>query len=159
MSLENEQIKEQWAEFAGKYGPKVVLPATVTAVNDDDTIAIEFSDDSTVDDARLKSVVKDGNKMIMVPEVGSVVLVARIENSDEFIVVAVESVSEVLWIVGNSRYSMNEEGHLIKKGDDTLKQALVKFIEAVEVIIVMQGRNPDRVKLAQAKASIQNILR
>ena len=159
MSLVNEQIKEQLGDFAGRVGPKVILPATVMTVNDDDTIAVEFSDGSTVDDARLKSIVKQGNKMILIPVIGSIVSVGRIENSDEFIVVAVSEVSEIVYEVDSLKYSANALGFLIQKGDDTLRDALVQIIEAMEPVIVFEGRNPDYIKLASAKLKIQNILR
>lgn len=159
MSLENEQIKEQLSAFASRFGPNVILPATVTNVNDNDTVAVEFSDGSTVDDARLKSVVKAGNKMILTPSVGSVVLVAKIENSDEYIVIAVDEIIDIIYVIDEVQYEISAEGFLIKKGTDNLKDALVTFVEAVENIIVLQGRNPDRIKLAEAKIKIQNILR
>lgn len=159
MGLEQEQIKEQLSIFAGKVGPKTILPATVTAVNDDDTIAIEFSDGSTVDDARLRSVVKAGNKVLLIPKVESIVLVAKIENSDEYIVVAIEEITDVKYLIDSVQYEVSSAGFLIQKDADTLKDALVTFVEAVEAIIVMQGRNPDRLKLATAKEKIQNILR
>lgn len=159
MSLTAEQIKDEFGSFAAKFGPAVILPATVTAVNENDTIALLFSDDSTVDDARLKAVVNDGNKVLFIPAVGSNVLVAKIENSEEYIVIAVDEISDIIYVIDDVQYEISADGFLIKKGDDTLKDALVTFIEAVEAIIVMQGRNPDRIKLSEAKNKIQNILR
>lgn len=92
---ETEQIKDEFAKFASRFGPAAIRQATVTAVNDDATVAVEFSDGSTVDDARLKSVVKGGNQFVLVPKAGSVVLVGRISNEDEYYCVAVDEISEV----------------------------------------------------------------
>ena len=98
MSLTAEQLKEAFTIFSRKHGPAAVLPATVTAVNNDDTIALVFSDGSTVDDARLKAVVKAGDKYMIVPAAGTNVLACKIENSDEYYVLACDEISEMFFI-------------------------------------------------------------
>ena len=154
-----EKIKEQLAVFSGQYGPAAIVPATVKAINNDDTIAVEFSDESTVDDARLKAVVKAGNKVLLIPKVNSIVLVGKIENSDEYVVLAVDEISEVQYIIGTVKFSVDENGFLLKKHNDTLKEIATLIIEAVEPIIILEGRQPDLVKLAQAKVKVNNLLR
>jgi hypothetical protein len=159
MSLTTEQIKQQLAAFAARYGPSVIIPATVTAINNDDTVSVEFSDGSTIDDVRLKSVVSDGGKFVLVPKIDSVILVARIENSTEYVVISVHEVTEIKHVIGVVEGSVNGDGFLIKKGNDTLKQALIEFVEAMEPIIILEGRNPNMIKLASAKSKLQNLLR
>lgn len=159
MSLIQEQIKQQLSDFAGKIGPNVIEPATITAVNADNTVQVLLSDGSTVDDVRLKSVVKDGGKVVMIPAVDSVILLGAIGNSKEYVVLAVDEVSEVLYEIMGVTYSVTADGFLIKKNEDTLKDVMLDLIEAVEQIIVLKGRNPDRVKLALAKSKVKNILR
>jgi len=158
MSLETEQIKAGLSLFAGKYGPATILPATVTAMNADDTIAVEFSDASSVDDVRLKSIVAAGNKVILIPKVGSIVLVGSIENSDEYVVLAVHEIDEVQMLIDNVIYKVDANGFLFQKDNDTLKQVIQLIIEAVQAIIVMQGTNPDRAKLSQAMNKLNNLL-
>lgn len=159
MSLVDEQIKNELGRFSGKYGPAAIVPAVVKAINADDTIAIEFSDESTVDDARMKSVVADGNKVLLIPKVGSVVLVGAIENSSEYVVLSVHEVTEFKTEIDDVTYSMNATGFLLQKQNDTLNSALIDLIEAVEPIIVIEGRNLNRVKLQSAKNKINNLLR
>lgn len=159
MSLVDEQIKNELGRFSSKYGPAAIIPAVVTAINADDTIAIEFSDESTVDDARMKSVVADGNKVLLIPKVGSIVLVGAIENSSEYVVLSVHEVTEFKTKIDDVTYSMNATGFLLQKENDTLKSALIDLIEGVEPIIVIEGRNPNRVKLQSAKNKVNNLLR
>ncbi len=159
MSEVLEDIKNELGAFAGQYAPKIIKPATVTAVNADDTVAIEFSNGKTVDDARLKAVIKDGNKVLLIPKVNSTVLVGKIENSDEYVVLVVDEITELKAVIDTTVYSINTNGFLFKKGADTLLQALILFVEAIEPIIIIEGRNPDRVKLAQAKTKLNNLLR
>ena len=152
-------IKEQLAEFSGRYAPKILRTATVTAVNADDTVAIELGNGRTVDDARLRAVVANGNRVVMVPSVGSTVVVGKLENSDEYVVLMVSEVSEIKDKIGTVELNVNNAGILMKKDDDTLKQIATLIIEAIEPIIILEGRNPNLVKLAQAKTKVNNLLR
>lgn len=159
MDLIEQQIKDQFYHLASKVGPVVIIPATVLVVNDDDTVHVRFSDDSEVEDARLRSVVKDGNRYVLLPSVGSIVQMARIENSDEFVVIAVEEITKIKCAIGTVSLDIDADGFLIKKDNDTLKQALKLLIEAVQKIVVIQGTNPDQVKLQQSLTMIENILK
>lgn len=159
MSKTDEDIKRGFAAFAGKHGPKTIIPAVVTAVNDDTTIAVDFSDGTDVPDCQLKSVVKNGNQVLFIPVVGSSVLVGSIENSSDYVVIAVDEISEMLVVIDDVKYSINDDGILIKKDDDTLRDALTLLIESVQQIIVIQGRGPDLIKLQQSLSKVQNLLR
>ena len=159
MSETLADIKDELAEFSGRFAPKTIKTATVTAVNDDDTIAVKFSNGKMVDDARLRAVVASGNKVILVPKVNTIVVVGKLENSDEYVVLVVSEVSEIKYLVDNVEMSVTNAGFLLKKESDTLKQIATLIIEAIEPIIVIQGRNPDLVKLAQAKIKVNNLLR
>ena len=159
MSKENDDMKNELGKFAGRYAPRTIVPATVTAVNGDTTIGVEFSDGTPIPDCRLKSVIKDGNQVLLIPVVGSSVLVGSIENSSDYVVIAVAEISEVQQIIDGVTYSMSTDGFLIKKGDDTLHDALSLIIEAVMQVVVIYGNNPDYAKLQQALAKVQNILR
>ena len=159
MSLEIQQIKEQFGDFANKYGPAAIIPAQVTAINEDDTIAVVFSDGVELDDVRLKSVVKSGNKVLLIPTIGSTVMVGKIQNSDEYIVIAVDEISEVVYNIGSAKYSVTSEGFLLQKGNDTLKEILTLIIEAVQPVVVIYGNNPVYLKLQQALNKIENLLR
>lgn len=96
------------------------------------------------------------NKFVLVPKVGSIVVVQFITKEAAYLSM-VSEVSQVLWKIGDSYLSCTDQGFVVKKGDDDLKDVLSLIIEAVETIIVMQGRNPDRVKLATAKEKVNNI--
>jgi hypothetical protein len=160
MSKENEQMKAAFKSVAETVGPVVIIPAVVTTVNDvDNTIAVEFSEGGTIEDVRLKAVVKDGNQFILIPKVGSNVLVGKIENSDEYIIISVDEITEVNLIIGTVKYKVDETGFLFQKDTDTLKDALTLIVDAVKQIFVVEGNNVDYPKLAQAQVKINNILK
>lgn len=157
MSRDLEDIKTQMTDFSKKFGPSVIVPAIVFAVNADDTIHVIFSHGAEIEDARLKSVVKAGNKFLLIPKIGSVVQVAKIENSDEYLVIAVDEITEVIYVIDGVQFSFDENGFVIKKGTDTVKDVLKLIVEAVEQITVLQGNNPNYVKLTNALTKINNI--
>lgn len=152
-------IKDELANFSAKFAPKTIKTALVTAVNADDTVAVTFSNGKMVDDARLRAVVASGNKVVLLPKVNSIVVVGKLENSDEYVVLVVSEVSEIKYVLDEVEMSVTDAGFLLKKQNDTLKQIATLIIEAIEPIIVLQGRNPDLVKLSQAKNKVNNLLR
>jgi hypothetical protein len=142
MNKEQDDINREFENFSRRHGPAAIVPAEVISVNEDEaTVHIKFSDDSEIDDARLKSVISDDAGIYALPSVGSTIQVARIENSDEYIVVAMDKVEKVV----------------IKNDGSSLKEILNLIIEAVQKIMVMQGNNPDFIKLAQAKTKTNNL--
>lgn len=155
-----EEIAEQLRQFSGKYGPAMIADAKVLSVNaDEDTIECELATEDIIPDVRLKSLIKAGNKLILVPAIDSVVLIGRIMNSDEWVLIACDEVEKLLMIVDDVKYEVNADGFLLQKGDDDLREVITLMIEAVQQIVVINGKNPDYVKLQQAKTKAQNLLR
>lgn len=159
MSLEIEQIKGAAAKFASRYGPSTIVTATVLAVNDNNTVRVQYPEGGIVDDCRLKAVLTAGNEIVMVPAVGSVVLVGMIGHSDECAVLSVSQITEIKATTGGTKYSITQDGFLFQKGSDDLRQVIELLIEAVQQIVVIQGTNPDYGKLLQAQTKVKNVLR
>jgi hypothetical protein len=157
MSLKDEYIKQELETMASRFGPSFMKPATVLSINTDDTIQVQDDTDLVITDVRLKSVVKDGNKIIMVPTVGSTVQIAPIDNSHYYIVVAIEDLSRMYIKVGLMEFEVKEKV-LIGNGTDTLKTILTDIVNAVQQIVVMYGNNPDYDKLTAAIVKINNLL-
>lgn len=157
MGKVDDDIKEQLAAFAGKYGPVAIQHAEVELINYDDTIQVKTTGGDLIDDVRLKSVVKAGNKIILTPAVGSTVLIARIENSEEWLMISADEVYKITMVIDEVRIEVDAAGLLIQKQDDSLKDVLNLIIDAVKQIVVLQGKNPDYFKLANAKTKVNNI--
>lgn len=159
MSAQLNQMRDQLTKWTESLSPASIVSATVKAVNSDDTIAIVFPEGGEIDDCRLRSVQKDGDKILLLPAVNSTVLVGRIEKSEEFVVLAVEEITEFVVKIGNTSYSQTATGFLVEKDGDTLLDVMKLIIEAVMQIVVIQGQNPDYTKLQSALQKAQNILR
>lgn len=157
MDLVDEQIKTELIKLASSYGPAMVMPVKVTAINNDDTVSVEFGDGSTVDDVRLKAVVKSGNKFILVPKVGSTVQVASLEGSSEYVVIATDEITDVKLKVDNVTMELRAEGlffengtdkfhidggFLIEKNGDSLKKVLDDLFTAIKAITVPTNVGP-----------------
>ena len=159
MSRDIEHIKRELMAFSGRYGPAAILPATIKTVNDDTTVSVELSNGEPVEDVRLKSVVKDGNQFLLIPSVGSIVQIGRLEDSEEYIIVAVDEVSSVQLVIGSVKLEADDAGFIIEKGASSLKELINLVIEAVEQIVVVQGNNPNYNKLIQAKQQLNNLFK
>lgn len=143
MSQVEKDIKREFEKLAGLVGPVTVYPATVVSVNSDDmTVEAEFSTGLVLDDVRLRSVISAGNKCVLIPSEGSNILVSRIENSDEFFVVAVGAVSEVRTEIDGLTVSISEKLE-VKKGDDSLSKVLSDLIAEINKIVVLYGTSPN----------------
>lgn len=173
MSDELEQIREQLDLFTSKRGPAALVAATVLSFNEaDSTVEVEFDNGAKIDDVQLRSIVKAGDKVVLIPKAGTKVLIAAINNSSEFFVVAVEEPEKILIRKDGLEVDIDSKIKIVKSGleitvddkvkiengADNLKQALDKIIQATQQITVIYGNNPDYAKLAQATVTIGNLL-
>jgi hypothetical protein len=164
MSKDVDDIREQAEKWARRFGPAAIVPATVAEINQDDTISVTLATESVIPDVRLKSAVKAGNKQVRVPEVGSMVLIGRIDNSDEWVVLSMDEISQALTVIGNTRFEITENGFLVKQGDETLKDLLSDTLDAIksvsaelQKVVVAIGVSPDLIALQQIDAAIDAI--
>jgi dihydroorotate dehydrogenase len=129
----------------------------VTAVNGLSCECEPIDGDTAITEVRL--IADESTEFfVLVPAVGSIVMVNFLSNTDAYVSM-VSKVTEVKYKIGNVYYSANSSGFLLQKDSDTLKQILTLMVEACEKILVLQGNNPDYVKLTQAKIKINNLLR
>lgn len=126
-----EDIKEGLTKFSSKFGPNSLLSAKVVEVNDDDdTITVELNTGVVVEDVRLKPVIISSDHWVLVPKIGTDVLVSPIENSDEFVVQSVNEVALFKSKIGNTTIKIDSNGFLIQRGNETLKKILNDLIDA-----------------------------
>ena len=116
MSTVHEDIKRELKKFSSQFGPVTIVSATVTAINEDDTIAVTLATGEEHDDVRLRSVIKAGNKIVVTPTLETTVLLGKIEESDEYVVLEVEDISKVTIIIGNISLVITSEGIVFNGG-------------------------------------------
>lgn len=173
MKDEIQVLKDELDEFASQRGPAALIACTVLSFNEaDSTVEVELDRGGKIDDVQLRSIVKNGDKVVFIPKVNSIVLVARINKSDEYYVLAVEEPEKMIIEKGDLKIEITDKividkGSLqftvdskvkIENGANNLKDALDKIIQATQQITVIYGNNPDYSKLAQATVSINNLM-
>lgn len=138
-----------------------VLPAIVKKVNGNDTVDVDVNG-VTYYDVNLKASEKSGQKGIRIkPAVDSLILIERIgdQKSDEWVVLMYSEVDEVLFEIAAAKFLMDKDGFIVSNGADTLKDAIKLIIEAVQVIVVLQGKSPDYAKLTQALTKLNKVFK
>jgi len=134
--------------------------ATVTSVDKAKSCCDVEVDGNELGNVRLQAIVKENVKGCkLYPAVGSKVVIEQLNNKGDWMVTMLSEIEEVLFEVATTKLQQKEDGLLIKKGDDTLKQALTLIVESVQPIVVLYGNNPDYVKLNQALTKINNLLK
>lgn len=141
-------------------GAKVNFPllCEVNTVNNDGTIDCTPLDEPEFFGVRINAEISPAKGVIITPKEGSKVFIIPI-NQETGIVVLSSEVTGWLLKIGTATIEQNDEGLLIQKDSDTLKEVIQLIIEAVQKIVVIQGQNPDYAKLTQALTKAQNILR
>jgi hypothetical protein len=149
--------------------------ATVVSVDTTNNTCDVKVDDDEFGGVRLQAVVDENRKGLrLYPSVGSDVMVEPVDTQGNYRVSMFTEVDTIQGDIGNvmflhdatgihqsantAAYNLTPSGHNIKVGSSSLLDALNKLIEAVQVIVVLQGNNPDYAKLTQAKTLINNIL-
>jgi hypothetical protein len=133
MDKATEDIKEQLGNFSDAFGPVVIHAVKVVAINEDDTAQVEWESGLVMEDVRLKSVVKDSDHFIIVPAVGSTVMIGKIEKGEEYVVLAVEAIQTVKSLTGQTRFVQDSGGFLLQKGSDDLQGLMVALLDAILV--------------------------
>lgn len=109
-------------------------------------------------DVRVNAAITPTKGVKVMPKEGSKVFILPI-NRETGIVVLASEVDSWSLNIGEAKFEQTSEGLLIQNGEDTLRDAIDLIIDAVMATVVIQGTNPDRAKLVQAKTKIQNLLR
>jgi hypothetical protein len=139
----HEQIREGLRQLASNHGPIQTLLAEVESVNESDATCVLIDDDGLeLLDVRLKPVITANESVIVIPSVGSFVLAARIEEDEEWLVLACEKVDKYRITAGVCIMEMDNEGIKISKGSETLKSILSDLIDAIKAITVATNTGP-----------------
>lgn len=150
-----EETRELLKKFIKGHGPKGnTMLATVTSVNEGEFTCVLDDDGAEYEDVRLRPVL-DGNESITVfPKVGTWALAVRIEEEEDWMVIAVGEAdkikslaeSEIKSIVGTSEFTI-DDGFLMKKGAETLKEIMDDLLEGIQQLTVNTNVGPSSVPI------------
>lgn len=164
MGRVNDDIKNELSKFAGERGPSAIINATVQAVDETtSSVTVKLDSGLELDDVRLRAVIKAGNKVVLLPKVGSNILIGKIEGGDDYVVIAVEEIDKIIYVVGTVMFELDANGILLQKGTETLKKVLDDLIAQIKLIVVPTNVGPSGNPLNGAafdtiKTRIDNLL-
>lgn len=131
----SEKIRERLKEMASEVGPQVSMLAQVKSVDEAAMTCELYDDESGLDyyDVRLRPVLDNNKSLTLVPKIDTWVLAIRIEDSDDWMIIACGEFEKVLIDCDEIVLNGGTKGGLVNWPDAKAQHDLVKqFIEAVK---------------------------
>ena len=158
-----EQIRNRLEEMAKAHGPTVSNIAKVKSVNETKaTCILEDEDGQEIQDVRLRPVLNGKKSFIQIPKVGTFVLAIRIEDDDDWMVIACDEFTKVKIQIGELKFELETEGVRITNKGENLKTVLNEFqdkfgelCEEVSKIVVSIGVTPNVPVIMQIKQEVE----
>ncbi|KAA2244567.1 hypothetical protein F0L74_00905 [Chitinophaga agrisoli] len=120
-----------------------IIPAEVENSDiENGTIDVVTFDGVHIYDVRLRSVIDDDGKGVLIfPVKGSSVLIARINKSDNFIVISIEEPELLKCTVGEKYLELDKDGLELSAGDDSLKKCLDDLLDEIITIYAPMNKS------------------
>ncbi len=146
--------------------PTIVLGVVKSVDVDKNTIEAEI-DGLLYTDIRLNATaVSSGQKVILIPEVKSTVILARLEHSeDDFKFLGTDKVKQALIQIENTKIDIDKQGIKIDRNGKDFKTETFSFMDSVINMIVPTAVGPatldpaTQVQIQQQKASLGQIFK
>lgn len=127
-----EQLREGLEKFAKRFGPAVSNIATVKSVDEENaTCVLIDEDEQEFLDVRLRPVLTGKQSFLQVPKVGSFVLAIRIEDDDDWMVIAQDETEKFLWITPTAKIEVSEK-ILIEANEKNLLSLMERLFTVIE---------------------------
>ena len=124
-------IRNKLWELSKSVGPEVSNIARVIEVNEDEALCqLEDEDGQLIPDVRLRPVLTGKKSFIQIPKVGSLVLAIRIEDTDEWMIIASDEIEKVAWYVGETSIELTDKVH-IEAGGENLADLIERLFDAI----------------------------
>ncbi|ROI09798.1 hypothetical protein EGI11_03305 [Chryseobacterium sp. H3056] len=127
----SETLQKALSKLTGR---KVsTFPASVVSVNKEVGTCTVSDGELEFVDVQLSATVKDDKRFLLIPKVGSFVLVSPIqEDLHRLYVEMFSEIVEVIMRTDASEFSFNDDGFLLKKQAETLKQLMGDLLQAIQ---------------------------
>lgn len=129
-----EQIRESLESMAKRHAPPVTNIAEVQSVDiEAATCVLADEDGQEFFDVRLRPVLTGNSSFLMVPKVGTSVLAVRIEDDEDWMVMACDEFTSVSWTIDGLAFVLNDKA--------TISKGSVKIELADKIKIEANGQN------------------
>lgn len=154
-----EQIRQGLIGLASAVGPLQTVLAVVESVDFIEATCVLDDEGVTMYDVRLKPVLTGNEALVIFPAVGSWVLATRLEDDDDWLVIACEKADMCRFAGADCVIEMDSAGVKISKGGETLKAILSDLLTAIKALTVPTGTGPSGTPInSPAFTAIENRL-
>jgi hypothetical protein len=130
-----EQVRQALAALAGQHGPAATAIGRVTAVNESAlTCTVDDGDGLPWYDVRLMPLLQVAEGMVLIPQPGAWCLLQRIEGGEDWCVVWASALQAWKLQAGPVRLQADNNGLLLSKGTDGLREILTDLIAEIQAI-------------------------
>jgi hypothetical protein len=137
-----EQIRDRLEEIAKSHGPTVSNIAKVKSVDEAKAICILVDEDEQpIFNVRLRPVLNGKKSFLQIPKVGTYVLAIRIEDDDDWMVIACDEVDKVVWYVGTTILELSDKVH-IESGGENLAKLIDSLFTAIDNMVFTTNNGP-----------------
>lgn len=137
-----EQIRQGLKKMAKQDGPAVSNIAKVKSVDETKaTCVLIDEDDQEIFDVRLRPVLTGNKSFILVPKVGSFVLAVRVEDDEDWMVIAADEVTKVAYYVGSTTLELTDKVH-IEAGGENLASLIDGLFSAISKMVFTTNVGP-----------------
>jgi hypothetical protein len=113
-----EQIRAGFKRMAKQDGPAVTNIAKVKSVDENKaTCILVDEDDQEIYDVRLRPVLSGNKSFILVPKVGTYVLAVRVEDDEDWMIIAADEVTKVGYYVGKTIFELEDKVNIEAGGE------------------------------------------
>jgi len=144
MSTES-QLKEALGMFVKGQRSTSIVPLKVTNVDEaEGSIDGTDPEDIEIFDVRLQAALDGSDKGVFaIPKINSWVLAGNIGKSDNSLVVlSLSEIEKAVVRIGTTEIEVDEQGVVIKKGAENLKDVLSDFLDAIMSLTVSTSQGP-----------------
>lgn len=125
-----DKLRSEFLRQAHKGGPMALYDAEVIAVDDSAYTCDVLLNGVELNEVRLRAVISDNQSIDTLPAVGAQVVIGKM-GEDDYIVIACDQITSQRVTVGGVVFTIDAEGTLISKEDETLKKILTDLVTAV----------------------------
>lgn len=137
-----EQIRAKLKEMAKNDGPAVSNIAKVQSVDESKATCVLVDEDGQeIFDVRLRPVLTGKKSFILVPKVDSYVLAVRVEDDDDWMVIASDEIEKVGYYVGDTIVELTDKVH-IAAGGENLATLIDELFEAIGKMVFTTNTGP-----------------
>lgn len=137
-----EQIRQALERMAKGVGPAVSNIAKVKSVDETKALCVLVDEDGQeILDVRLRPVLSNKKSFILVPKVDSFVLAVRVEDDDDWMVIAADEVTKVGYYVGETLFELTDKVH-ISAGGENLADLIDNLFTAIGNMVFTTNAGP-----------------